>query len=293
MAHKKNQKVSFSMEPAELLIIVDPRRLKQMLVNLLSNAIKFTADEGSLGLEVVRSLPEQVVRLTVWDNGIGIKPDDIPMLFQPFVQLDSSLARQNAGSGLGLVLVMRMAELHGGSVQVESVPGEGSRFTIVLPWFEPVVPPTPPVLTGRTGHLGRTATPEDIASAQGGPLVLIVDDMESLAQTSADMLQKAGFQVAVASSGQDCMKLAPIIQPDLILMDIQMPGMDGFETIRRLRTRANPRVAKVYIIALTALAMQGDRERCLEAGADDYLSKPVEFKELLTRIQGLLAKKEK
>jgi len=134
MAHQKKQNIEFSMEPALINIRADSRRLKQMLVNLLSNAIKFTSEEGALGLEVLAREDKKAVFFTVWDKGIGIEPGAMEKLFKPFTQLDSSLARQYSGTGLGLSLVQRMAELHGGSVKVESVPGEGSRFTIILPW---------------------------------------------------------------------------------------------------------------------------------------------------------------
>jgi PAS domain S-box-containing protein len=134
MAHQKRQTVEFRMEPESISMIADPRRLKQMIVNLLSNAIKFTPDEGTLGLELAGDQAARAVEFTVWDKGIGIAPENLGKLFKPFTQIDGRLARQYAGTGLGLSLVQRMAELHGGSVKVESEPGKGSRFTVVLPW---------------------------------------------------------------------------------------------------------------------------------------------------------------
>jgi PAS domain S-box-containing protein len=134
LAHQKRQTVEFRMEPESISMIADPRRLKQMIVNLLSNAIKFTQDEGCLGLEVAGDPAAQTVEFSVWDKGIGIAPENLDKLFKPFTQIDGRLARQYAGTGLGLSLVKRMAELHGGTVKVESEPGKGSRFTIVLPW---------------------------------------------------------------------------------------------------------------------------------------------------------------
>jgi PAS domain S-box-containing protein len=134
LAHQKRQTVEFRMEPESISMIADPRRLKQMIVNLLSNAIKFTPDEGSLGLEVTGDPAARTVEFSVWDRGIGIAPENLDKLFKPFTQIDGRLARQFAGTGLGLSLVQRMAELHGGEVKVETEPGKGSRFTIVLPW---------------------------------------------------------------------------------------------------------------------------------------------------------------
>jgi PAS domain S-box-containing protein len=134
VVQQKGQRVQFAIEPQRIEIVVDARRLKQMLTNLLGNAAKFTPEGGELGLLVQGDSDAGHVRLSVWDTGMGIAPEDVARLFQPFTQLDSSLTRQHAGTGLGLVLVRRMAELHGGTVQVESTPGAGSRFTITLPW---------------------------------------------------------------------------------------------------------------------------------------------------------------
>jgi two-component system, sensor histidine kinase and response regulator len=133
-AQKKHQHVTSDVDPAVSTLLADERRLKQMLVNLLSNAVKFTPDHGRIGLEVIGHLNEQLVVFTVWDTGIGIADADRGRLFQPFVQLDSSLARHHAGTGLGLSLVARLADLHGGRVTLESTVGQGSRFCIVLPW---------------------------------------------------------------------------------------------------------------------------------------------------------------
>jgi signal transduction histidine kinase len=133
-AQKKHQHVTSRVDPAVSTLLADERRLKQMLVNLLSNAVKFTPNHGRIGLEVIGHLDEQPVVFTVWDTGIGIADADRGRLFQPFVQLDSSLARHHAGTGLGLSLVARLADLHGGRVTLESSVGQGSRFCIVLPW---------------------------------------------------------------------------------------------------------------------------------------------------------------
>jgi signal transduction histidine kinase len=133
---QKNLQSSLKIEPARMIIQADGQRLKQMLTNLLSNAVKFTPEGGCYGIEVLGWQDLRQVHITIWDTGIGIRAEDMPRLFQTFVQLDASLARQYNGTGLGLVLVKRLVELHGGSVQVESVFGKGSRFTLVLPWVE-------------------------------------------------------------------------------------------------------------------------------------------------------------
>ena len=134
LAQKKNQEVSLEIDDGLGLMWADERRLKQMIVNLLGNAVKFTPENGKLGLEVHGDEDANQITITVWDNGIGIKQEDLARLFQPFVQLDSGLAREATGTGLGLALVAQMARLHGGSVNAVSEAGKGSRFTIVLPW---------------------------------------------------------------------------------------------------------------------------------------------------------------
>jgi signal transduction histidine kinase len=136
LAQKKQIAVALQLDPAIQMICGDERRLRQILINLLSNAVKFTPDGGQVGVELSGDCMQQVVRLTVWDSGVGIAEADLPRLFKPFVQLDSSLTRQYEGSGLGLALVARIVELHGGSISVTSTLGQGSRFTVVLPWSE-------------------------------------------------------------------------------------------------------------------------------------------------------------
>jgi signal transduction histidine kinase len=136
-AHEKQLTTSLRLDNQVTAIQADERRLKQILVNLLSNAVKFTPKGGAIGLEVVGAVERRAVHFTVWDTGIGIKPEDMEQLFMPFVQLDNSLLPQSTGTGLGLSLVKRLAELHGGSVSVESQVGQGSRFSVSLPWVTP------------------------------------------------------------------------------------------------------------------------------------------------------------
>ncbi len=282
MAATKHQTVAYHAYPLGAQLTVDARRLKQMLVNLLSNAIKFTPEGGALGLEVSGDSAAQVMRLTVWDTGIGIAPEDLPRLFQVFVQLDSSLSRQQTGTGLGLALVRRMAELHGGGVSVESEVGRGSRFTISLPWLTVVASPS---INATPGH---PPTPAGLAEAAplNRPHLLLAEDNAVNIQVLTDYLEASGYALSVARNGYEAVQLARELRPQLILMDIQMPGMDGLEATRHLRR--DPALAKVPIIALTALAMPGDRERCLAAGANDYLTKPVNLEQLVDKIRDLL-----
>lgn len=405
MAQKKRQSVSFAINPPSIDMQADPRRLKQMLVNLLSNAVKFTPEEGAIGLQVEGDTEAQVVRFLVWDEGIGIAVEDLPKLFLPFTQLDSSLSRQQSGTGLGLALVQHMADLHGGSVRVESDLGKGSRFMITLP-LKQMERSAPPFVEQRgsalplsevltvedmgmdAAHLTRLLTemgiknivhsygdgvvdlaaqsrpgavlldiylpdklgwevlaslkadsrtsdlpviitsieedraraavlgaagylvkPFTLASLRAElehatnqvflhqvpvivvgkpstvPLILLAEDNEDTIGVYSDYLLSKNYRVAVARHGSDAITLLQELHPNLILMDIQMPGMDGLEAIRHIRASMDTLVAATPIIALTALAMPGDRERCLAVGANEYLSKPVSLQDLIRVIQ--------
>lgn len=283
LAQKKGVATDLKIDTSIKLAWVDERRLKQMLVNLLSNAVKFTPKDGSIGLEVRGDEVAGILYFTVWDTGIGISQQDLHTLFQPFVQLDAGLARGNQGTGLGLVLVSQMARLHGGSVSVESEPGKGSRFTISLPWLT----------AGGTGKLVRQEHPlitkdsSSIRPKDETSTILIVEDTEAVTMLISDYLIQHGYQVIIAHDGYEGIARSAETRPDLILMDVMMPELDGFETTRRIRNK--PDLADIPIIALTALAMAGDRERCIAAGMNDYLSKPVKLKELLDTIEHHLA----
>jgi signal transduction histidine kinase/ActR/RegA family two-component response regulator len=284
LAQKKNQEVLFEIDDEIGLMWADERRLKQMIVNLLSNAVKFTPEQGKFGLEVRGNRDENRISIAVWDNGIGINHSDIDRLFKPFVQLDSSLAREATGTGLGLALVAQMAKLHGGSVSLESEPGEGSRFTIQLPW-EPMLSPDSSMRLRSTGKF-RAIDP----NATNRPTVLIIDDTHEVVLILKDYLEMNGFKIVTAQDGVEGLTQAKLNHPDLILMDIMMPRMDGFETAQRFR--ADPEFKRTPIIALTALAMPNDRQRCLAAGMDEYISKPVNLKALVKLIQSILFSKE-
>jgi PAS domain S-box-containing protein len=280
LAVKKNQQVTLEVDEEIGSIWVDERRLKQILVNLLSNAVKFTPAGGSVGLEVVGDRQEKHVTFTVWDNGIGIRESDLGRLFQPFVQLDSSLAREAPGTGLGLALVAQMARLHGGSVKVESRPGEGSRFSVTLPW-EPALATDAELRLRSTGKF-RAIRPE----AKDRPIILLVEDTREATVMVTDYLQMAGYQVLSARDALSGLDLAKEVHPDVLLIDIQLPGMDGLEATRRLRS--DPEFRTLPIIALTALAMPGDRERCLAAGVTDYVTKPISLRKLAQLIEDYL-----
>jgi PAS domain S-box-containing protein len=308
-AHKKQIKVLFKMNTVITTMYADERRLKQILINLLSNAIKFTPDRGTIGLDVQTSNDQEIAHFIVWDTGIGIAPEYQKRLFKPFVQIDSGLARQHEGTGLGLALVMRLTELHGGSVAVESELEQGSRFTISLPLVAGELCLTHGITTyqsegtgscsvvarARSGgsmnlpHTGETPPgpgTSNHASAEPSPhkVILLAEDNEATIELFKDYLSTHGYRVLVARNGAEAVVRARENHPMLILMDIQMPGMDGLEAIRHIRSD-DDLVKHIPIIALTALAMTGDRERCLNAGANEYMSKPVSMKKLVQTIQ--------
>jgi PAS domain S-box-containing protein len=290
-------------------IMLDERRIRQVLINLLNNAVKFTPERGSITLEVAQiSLASsgrasstiapdsasrntsrntsrnnlQYLKFAVTDTGIGISDENIQKLFQPFIQIDSSLNRQYNGTGLGLALVKRLVELHGGWVELTSKIGMGSCFAIFLPYDNAaLVPLNNQVVKNLTsGQEPLTNLPP--SSAPQSRLILLAEDNQANVITVASYLTAKGYRIQLAQDGQEAVNLAKLHRPDVILMDIQMPVMDGFTAIQQIRLDAN--LSKIPIIALTALAMEGDREKCLAAGANDYLSKPIRLKSLAEMI---------
>jgi PAS domain S-box-containing protein len=277
-------------------INVEERRIRQVLINLLTNAVKFTPSGGQVNLIVAvgggdtwqgeATIPQRIklmnspmIVFQVVDTGIGIAPKDLQRLFQPFVQVSSSLNRQYEGTGLGLALVKQIVELHGGQVMAESEIGKGSSFSVALPY-----------------DISQSSTPESttvsttlepvVIDPDHAPLILLAEDNEANILTFMDYLTAINYRIVIARNGEEAVAMAKSESPDIIIMDIQMPGMDGLEAIGLIRADAS--IAAIPIIALTALAMEGDCERCLAAGANEYLTKPIKFRELNTVIQQIL-----
>jgi PAS domain S-box-containing protein len=278
-------------------LFIDERRIRQVLINLLNNAVKFTPQEGRITLEVNEkqgdrdSSPrdasaQNYLQIAVRDTGIGIDPEHQSKLFQPFVQIDSALNRQYTGTGLGLALVKRIVELHDGQVALTSEIGKGSCFTITLPCgISPSdsCSKTPPSSSGSD----RSDRPD---ATERSPLILLAEDNEANITTVSSYLKARGYRLSIAKNGAEAIALTRSQNPDLILMDIQMPEMDGLEAMQHIRCDLERE--DLPIIALTALAMNGDRDRCLAAGANDYLSKPFKLKQLVNAIHQLLVSEE-
>lgn len=270
MAQQKNQQVGFSINSNAILLRADARRLKQMLVNLLSNAVKFTPDHGELGLEIAGDEANQVARFTVWDHGIGIKPEDRARLFQAFVQIDSSLARQYSGTGLGLALVKRMAELHGGRVELESVPGTGSRFTIVLPW----------VTTGRVPGDTLVLQPH----VQKTKDTLTIEDHPLDAENVTRYLNALGVVNHVYPQAKGAGAKAAALQPGIIILNLSLPDGSGFEVLTDLHS--NPRTQAIPVIVT---AVEDHRAEAAALGAAGYLGKPFSMLDLHGEIARVAA----
>jgi PAS domain S-box-containing protein len=281
-ARRKGITVSYSSDVQVPTVWADRRRLRQVLLNLLTNAQKFTPVGGSIGLEVTARSGGEVA-FSVWDTGPGIAEADWQRIFEPFVQLDAGLDRRHEGSGLGLALVRRMVDLHHGRVELQSEVGRGSRFTVVLAVEQPSVEePRKPLVPAP-----RMSTPVPI---DGLPscTVLIADDNEANTHHLEEYLKAHGFNVLISRDGEEVMRLCREVSPAVVLMDIQMPRLNGLDAIRQLR--AESATAHLSMVALTALAMPGDRERCLAAGADAYLSKPVRLSDVLEVVRALTAR---
>lgn len=248
----------------------DPTRLQQVLLNLLGNAIKFTP-QGEVSLTVT---PQEVTAdnadllFEVRDTGIGMSTEQQLKLFKPFSQLDSSTARKYGGSGLGLVISQKLVRRMGGELEVSSQEGQGSRF-----FFRLTFP-----LQALTPESDKETVLQDHPVSLEGFRVLLVDDEEMNRFFGGKLIASLGVDVEVAGSGEATLQLLERQPFDLVFMDVSMPGMDGYETTRRIR--ADPRFADLLVIALTAHAVIGERERCLAAGMDDYLTKPFEVEAL-------------
>jgi CheY-like chemotaxis protein len=263
----------------------DAQRIRQCLVNLISNAIKFTHSGGvRVNVSVAGRQNDRVLaRFEVRDTGIGIGPETLPTLFQPFVQADSSTTRHFGGTGLGLSIVRRLVEMMGGEVGVKSELGTGSTFWFVLP-LQVANRPAADVDLVSTVLASHSTAPA--SGAAGRPLwsdrqtqVLLVEDNLVNQKVARASLERLGCEVTLAANGVDAVRCFSQTRFDLVLLDLQMQVMDGYVATSCLRQLEQGR-ARTPIVALTASAMTGQRERCLQAGMDDLITKPFAFQRL-------------
>ena len=279
-AHLKQISLDTELDPAlPALLLGDPGRLRQILLNLVGNAVKFT-QAGSVSVRL-ESRPvfghDDQIRLgiTIHDTGIGMTPQTIANLFSPFEQGDASTTRMFGGTGLGLSICKRLVELMGGTISVDAAPGAGSTFTVALPFG----------VVG-TDQAIAAETLQPAGELRSGLNVLLVEDNLINQKVASALLAKLGCQTTIASDGREALAVLSADRFDVVLMDCQMPVMDGFEATRRVRSgEAGAAAAELPIIAMTANAMQGDKEDCLAAGMNDYLAKPVSRAELVAALQ--------
>jgi signal transduction histidine kinase len=264
--------LTVSPPPEPIWLHADAARLEQVVVNLLTNAAKYTRDGGHLSLTLRREGDECVVRLR--DTGVGIAPELLPRIFDLFTQAERSLNRSQGGLGIGLALVQRLVELHRGRVEATSVLGEGSEFVVRLPVPQSDSPPSAPARAE--------------ASPSTGPAlrVLVVDDNVDAVESMAMLMVASGHDVRTAHDGPAGLKAVIEYGPDVVLLDIGLPGLDGFQVAKRIRE--HPRHKKAVLVAMTGYGQEADRRRSLEAGFDHHLVKPAnlgELREILATVE--------
>jgi len=285
--------LAFTVQYESLLpenIHSDPTRLRQILINLIGNAVKFTA-QGSVTVRVSCPKPESIrpeLEFEIVDTGVGLSPEQQQRLFQPFAQADLATTRRHGGTGLGLAISKKMAQLLGGDITVESAPDSGSSFRLVigtgsLTGVRLLTQDREPVVT--TQEPSQRSIPIDYLQ---GVRVLLAEDGRDNQQLLSMILRRAGADVVIAEDGQQALDLMLIAKAeqfayDILITDMQMPVMDGYGLARALRSLE----LTLPIVALTAHAMMGDRQQCLNAGCDEYLPKPIDKWALLRAVRRL------
>lgn len=307
-AEKKHLALSLELDYRISTALLDERRVRQTIVNLLSNAVKFTPEEGKVKLSGKLGFGSELecdtrpdcspvnpttpyLCLEVEDTGIGIPQNKWHLLFRPFQQVDCALNRRHEGTGLGLALTKRLAELHGGTVSFRSEVGVGSIFRVWLPLKEQLQQ----LQSKKSDPANRRGFPAETRranSVSNGKRVLLVEDQPSNQVLIAELLESQGYEVELICDGTTMLETihSPLVRsntlPDVVLMDIQLPEVDGLELLHQLKE--HPVWQGVKAIAVTAMAMTGDRDRCLAAGADAYLSKPLNLEKLLATVESVI-----
>jgi PAS domain S-box-containing protein len=258
----------------------DGRRLHQVLANLLANAVKFTA-AGTIAVRVSATpspAGSSLIHVAVSDTGIGIEQDGLERMFEPFTQADVSTTRRYGGTGLGLAIAREIIDLMGGTISADSTPGSGSTFWFEVDLAAPLAATALPPLTAAPRSTPAAAWSEP-------PLVLVAEDSPVNQIVATRVLERCGCRVEVVGDGSAALQTLATGHYDAVLMDCQMPGMDGYEATTELRRREQRTGRHTPVIAMTAHAMAGDRERCIDAGMDDYISKPVNHADLVDALR--------
>jgi signal transduction histidine kinase/ActR/RegA family two-component response regulator len=279
----KGLKYTFALDPAVPPgLRGDPGRLRQILTNLVGNAIKFT-ERGHVGVSVGLAAPvgEAVsLRVEVTDTGIGVPLDRLPELFEPFTQADTSTTRQYGGTGLGLTIVKELVTLMGGHVEVHSAPGEGATFVVTVAL-------RPPASDAWTRSVLDTAATQalELPRLAEGQAVLVAEDNATNRAVALHMLERIGVRADAVANGNEAVAALARRRYALVLMDVQMPELDGFEATRVIREPTSDVLDHtVPVVAMTAHALKGDRERCLQAGMNDYVAKPISRASLIRAL---------
>ena len=282
LAEDRGHALSVALPPEPVWLEADPVRLEQVFSNLLSNAVKFTEDGGRIALSVERQGQEVVVR--VRDTGVGIPPDLLPRVFDLFTQGDRSIDRSRDGLGIGLTLSRRLVEMHGGTIEARSDGvGRGSEFVVRLPAFLHHGPPADEeTAPARAADLEKKPPSRPLR-------VLVVDDSEDTTELLGTLLEMAGHSIQVAHTGPSALEVAAAFRPDAIILDIGLPGLDGYQVAQRLRE--DPALRSVTLIAATGYGQEEDLRRSREVGFDQHLVKPIdpgELQRLLAEVAGRL-----
>jgi CheY-like chemotaxis protein/anti-sigma regulatory factor (Ser/Thr protein kinase) len=261
---QRRHTLSLSLPQPSIWIQGDAARIEQVIVNLLNNAAKYTNEGGRIWLSIQQERQEAVIR--VRDTGVGIAPELLPRIFDLFTQADRTLDRSEGGLGIGLALVERLVQMHGGKVEASSTPGTGSEFVVRLPLAA--------IPTGQSSPISQRADATKSPSLR----VLVVDDNKDAAESLAVLLEANGHDVKAVHDGLSALEAARDYRPNLILLDIGLPGMNGFEVARKVRKELE--LGKVVLVAMTGYGQETDKQRSQEAGFDHHLVKPADFSEV-------------
>jgi PAS domain S-box-containing protein len=274
-------RIEYDTSPIVTEATLDPLRMKQVLNNLISNALKFSPKAGLIQIKCYCDEPQENITFEVHDEGTGIPAEMLEKVFNPFVQVDETLARAHEGTGLGLALVRRLVEMHNGTVFARNGKARGCIFSVTIPWKRD--DDSQPIKRKNTKFFTSSLKVPSIPDRYN---ILLVDDHEINRQVTADFLEHSGYTITQAENGQKALDCLANEEIHALILDVQMPVLDGLEVLRRIRTQDIH--ANLPVLMLTGFASEYDAERCFKAGANEFLSKPVRLKELREKVAALL-----